>query len=90
FSYLQQGRLLASGLDPYSQGVSALPGWFMQGADSIWAESPSPYGPLFLLFAETTWRATGGTIELSVTAFRLLALAGLALCLWAVPRLAAV
>ncbi|WP_248194915.1 polyprenol phosphomannose-dependent alpha 1,6 mannosyltransferase MptB [Micrococcus endophyticus] len=88
FSYLQQGRLLALGLDPYTQGVSALPGWFMQGADSIWAESPSPYGPLFLLCAEAIWRVTGGRIELSVTAFRLLALAGLALCLWAVPRLA--
>ncbi|MEZ7716205.1 polyprenol phosphomannose-dependent alpha 1,6 mannosyltransferase MptB [Micrococcus luteus] len=88
FSYLQQGRLLALGLDPYTQGVSALPGWFMQGADSIWAESPSPYGPLFLLCAEAVWHVTGGNIELSVTAFRLLALAGLALCLWAVPRLA--
>lgn len=88
FSYLQQGRLLGLGLNPYTQGVSALPGWFMQGADSIWAESPSPYGPLFLLFAEATWHLTGGSIELAVTAFRLLALAGLALCLWAVPRLA--
>lgn len=88
FSYLQQGRLMALGLDPYTEGVSRLQGWFMQGADSIWAESPSPYGPLFLLFAEGTWRLTGGQIELAVLCFRLLALAGLGLCLWAVPRLA--
>lgn len=88
FSYLQQGRLMALGLDPYSEGVSRLPGWFMQGADSIWAESPSPYGPLFLLFAEGTWRLSGGNIEIAVLCFRLLALAGLALCLWAVRRLA--
>ncbi|MDO4240409.1 polyprenol phosphomannose-dependent alpha 1,6 mannosyltransferase MptB, partial [Micrococcus sp.] len=88
FSYLQQGRLLSLGLDPYETGVSRLPGWFMQGADSLWAESPSPYGPLFLLFAEGTWHVTGGQVELSVTAFRLLALAGLALCVWALPRLA--
>lgn len=89
FSYLQQGRLVALGLDPYEDGISRLPGWFMHGADSIWAESPSPYGPLFLLSAEGIWRLTGGQVELSVAAFRLLALAGLALCLWAVPRLAA-
>ncbi|MDY6054391.1 polyprenol phosphomannose-dependent alpha 1,6 mannosyltransferase MptB [Micrococcus sp.] len=88
YSYLQQGRLLSLGLDPYQHGVSALGGWFMHGADSIWAESPSPYGPLFLVFATGVWRLTGGQVELSVTLFRLLALAGLALCLWALPRLA--
>ena len=89
FSYLQQGRLLFLGLDPYQSGVSRLPGWFMQGADSLWAESPSPYGPLFLLLAEGTWHVTGGQVELSVTAFRLLALTGMGLCAWALPRLAA-
>lgn len=88
YSYLQQGRVVALGLDPYREGVSRLPGWFMQGADSIWAESPSPYGPLFLLFAEGAWRFSGGNIELGVLCFRLLALAGMALCLWAVRRLA--
>lgn len=89
FSYLQQGRLVSLGLDPYESGVSRLPGWFMQGADSIWAQSPSPYGPLFLFFADGIQRLFAGQIELSVTAFRVLAVAGLALCLWAVPRLAA-
>lgn len=88
FSYMQQGRMVASGLDPYTVGVSQLPGWFMYGADTIWAESPSPYGPLFLGVAAVIWTASGGVPDIAVLAFRGLSVAGLALCLWAVPRLA--
>lgn len=88
FSYTQQGRMVAAGLDPYTDGVSQLPGWFMYGADSIWAESPSPYGPLFLGLAELIWRVSAGVPDIAVLLFRAVALAGLALCLWAVPRLA--
>lgn len=88
FSYIQQGRMVAAGLDPYTEGVSQLPGWFMYGADSIWAESPSPYGPLFLGMAEWIWRISDGVPDIAVLLFRAIAVAGLALCLWAVPRLA--
>lgn len=88
FSYIQQGRMVAAGLDPYTQGVSQLPGWFMYGADSIWAESPSPYGPLFLGMAEWIWKVSDGVPDVAVLLFRIIAVAGLALCLWAVPRLA--
>lgn len=88
FSYVQQGRMVAAGLDPYIDGVSQLPGWFMYGADSIWAESPSPYGPLFLGAAAGIWKASAGVPDIAVLLFRGLSLAGLALCLWAVPRLA--
>lgn len=88
YSYLAQGRLLHAGLNPYEEGVSALPGWFMHGADSIWAESPSPYGPLFLMMAQFVWFVTAGSPEPAVILFRAIAVAGMALCLWAVPRLA--
>lgn len=88
YSYLAQGRLLHAGLNPYEDWISELPGWFMHGADSIWAESPSPYGPLFLMMAQFVWFVTGGSPEPSVILFRVIAVAGLALCLWAVPRLA--
>lgn len=88
YSYLAQGRLLHAGLNPYEDWISELPGWFMHGADSIWAESPSPYGPLFLLFAQFVWFVTGGSPEPAVILFRAIAVIGLALCLWAVPRLA--
>lgn len=88
YSYLSQGRLLHAGLNPYEDWISELPGWFMQGADSIWAESPSPYGPLFLLMSRAVWFVTGGSPEPSFLLFRAVSVAGLALCLWAVPRLA--
>lgn len=88
YSYLSQGRLLHAGLNPYEDWISELPGWFMQGADSIWAESPSPYGPLFLLVSRAVWFVTGGSPEPSFLLVRGVSVAGLALCLWAVPRLA--
>ncbi|QCU78304.1 hypothetical protein E7744_09080 [Citricoccus sp. SGAir0253] len=88
YSYLGQGRLLHAGLNPYEDWISELPGWFMQGADSIWAESPSPYGPAFLAVARAVWFLTGGSPEPAFLLFRLVSVLGLALCLWAVPRLA--
>ena len=88
FSYLAQGRLLHAGLDPYGEGVSSLPGWFMIGADSLWAQSPSPYGPAFLLISQFVWFITDGGPEWAILVFRLMFLGGMALCMWAVPRLA--
>jgi hypothetical protein len=88
YSYLGQGRLLHAGLNPYEDWISELPGWFMQGADSIWAESPSPYGPLFLLIARAVWFLTGGSPEPAILLFRGVSVLGMGLCLWAVPRLA--
>lgn len=88
YSYLVQGRALDAGLNPYEQGISSVSGWFMQGADTIWAESPSPYGPLFLLIARGLWVITGGVPEPAVLLFRAVTVLGLVLCWWAVPRLA--
>ena len=42
YSYFAQGQLVLAGLNPYENGVSALPGWFLTGADPLWAESPTP------------------------------------------------
>src|SRR5690625_3353215 len=88
YSYLAQGRLLHAGLDPYGEGVSSLPGWFMTGADSLWAQSPSPYGPAFLLISQLVWFVTDGGPEWAVMLFRAMFVGGMAMCMWAVPRLA--
>lgn len=88
FSYLAQGRLLHAGHDPYGDGISAVPGWFMTGADTLWAQSPSPYGPAFLLISRLVWFLTDGGPEWAILLFRLLFLAGMAMCMWAAPRLA--
>lgn len=88
FSYLAQGRLLHAGIDPYGEGVSSLPGWFMTGADSLWAQSPSPYGPAFLLISQLVWFLTDGGPEWAIMIFRAMFVGGMAMCMWAVPRLA--
>lgn len=88
FSYLAQGRLLHAGLNPYESGVSQLPGWFMEGADGLWAESPSPYGPLFLVIAQLFWFISGGVPEVAILLFRMVSVIGIALIVYAVPRLA--
>ena len=88
YSYLAQGRLLHAGLDPYGEGVSSLPGWFMTGADSLWAQSPSPYGPAFLLISQFVWFVSDGGPEWAIMMFRALFVGGMAMCMWAVPRLA--
>ena len=49
FSYYVQGRVFGAGYDPTTIGVDVIPGWFDDGADPMWVESPTPYGPLFLL-----------------------------------------
>lgn len=89
YSYFAQGRLLHAGLNPYENWVSQLPGWFAEGSDGLWAESASPYGPIFLLFAQFVFWISAGIPEIGVILFRLFALAGVALCVWAIPPLAA-
>ena len=89
YSYFAQGRLLAEGYDPYSTGVSELPDWFVQGVDPLWGETPSPYGPLFLIFARGVAALAGDSVFLGALLFRLFAVAGVIAMLYLVPRLAA-
>lgn len=87
YSYYVQGKLLALGLDPYTHGAASVPGWFQAGVDPMWAETPTPYGPLYLMmqravvevFQTPYWSAVG---------FRLLAVVGIACIAYAVPHLA--
>jgi hypothetical protein len=88
YSYFGQGRLLLAGYDPYSTGVSVLPGWFADGADPLWGDTPTPYGPFFLLLAKGVADFSGDQAFLGALMFRLIAVLGLGLMAWAVPRLA--
>ena len=49
YSYFMQGKLQLAGTNPYESGVAAVPGWFQSGVDPLWGDSPTPYGPVFLL-----------------------------------------
>jgi len=88
YSYFGQGRLLLEGYDPYSTGVSVLPGWFTFGADPMWGETPTPYGPFYLLLSRGVAAFSGSQAYLGAIMFRLIAVAGLLLLIWAVPILA--
>lgn len=89
YSYYAQGRLFAAGLDPTTTGVAAQPGWFEDGADPMWAESPTPYGPVFLAIERSIASFAHPNATLAGILFRLVGCVGVVLLLWTVPRLAA-
>ena len=87
YSYFIQGELMQAGLDPYTNGAAAVPGWFQAGVDPMWAETPTPYGPLFLVI-ERAVVAVAETPYWSTVGFRIVALIGVALAAIYVPKLA--
>ncbi|MDN6331951.1 MAG: polyprenol phosphomannose-dependent alpha 1,6 mannosyltransferase MptB, partial [Micrococcaceae bacterium] len=74
--------------DPYVDGISTLSNWFQLGADVTWAESETPYGPLFLTIERLVNMVTGSSPDASVLLYRLVAFAGVLLCMVYVPKLA--
>lgn len=88
YSYFAQGRVLGMGEDPYATGVVVVPGWFQDGVDPMWAETPTPYGPFFLLIARGVSNFAVDQPALAALVFRVIAIAGLALLVIYVPRLA--
>lgn len=94
YAYIGQGRLMVQGLDPYTNGISALSNYFSLGPDKLWTEAPTPYGPLWLWIEQgAVWVSTGisdaGIPEFALIPFRLAAFAGVMLLAVYVPRLAA-
>lgn len=91
FAYVGQGRLMAAGLNPYTTGMADLPGWYGIGVDPLWADTQTPYGPVFVWLERVVVMATGPLpTEVAVLAFRLIAVAGLAMLAyyaWRIARL---
>ncbi|WFE31418.1 polyprenol phosphomannose-dependent alpha 1,6 mannosyltransferase MptB [Micromonospora sp. WMMD975] len=87
YAYACQGASFSGGINPYEQGVSALPCPWLDTISYIWRDTPAPYGPLFVLLAGAVVKATG-SLWGAVALFRVLALAGVALTAWALPALA--
>jgi alpha-1,6-mannosyltransferase len=89
YSYLGQGALALRGLDPYLVGPSKLPpGAIADNVHYVWQTTPAPYGPLFIFIAKTMNWLTGEGLILGVIGMRLVLLSGLALLVFALPRLA--
>ncbi|MDT0183638.1 polyprenol phosphomannose-dependent alpha 1,6 mannosyltransferase MptB [Microbacterium sp. ARD31] len=93
WSYAAQGTLAHRGISPYEHGPWSLvgprsvPGPIVEGVDARWMATPAPYGPVPLIGGDL---AAGLTADpwLLVVAHRMIALVGLVLLAWAVPRLA--
>ncbi|MFD2765336.1 polyprenol phosphomannose-dependent alpha 1,6 mannosyltransferase MptB [Micromonospora eburnea] len=87
-SYLAQGAMTMAGLDAYRVGPSALGGPLTVNVPEIWQHTPAPYGPVFLRLAATVTALTGGGVWAGIIGMRVLALLGVGLLAWSVPRLA--
>src|SRR5690606_18934759 len=77
-----------SGSDPTTVGVGSLPGWFDIGADPMWTESPTPYGPTFLFVERTVAAIAHPNAYLAGILLRCSSLVGLALLAVFLPKLA--
>lgn len=91
YSYLAQSEIAARGLDPYAIGPAGALGVdhvLTRTVPTIWRDTPAPYGPLFLWMGEGISALTGDNIVAGIFLHRLLALAGVAMIVWALPRLA--
>ncbi|MDU2585785.1 MAG: polyprenol phosphomannose-dependent alpha 1,6 mannosyltransferase MptB [Corynebacterium sp.] len=91
YSYLANGSIVVQGMDPYSAGPVQLLGAGDKLARSvpfIWANSPSPYGPVALGLAGVVSAVTSNSILLGVIAHRLLSIAGIMVAGWAISCLA--
>ena len=91
YSYIAQSAILARHLDPYVLGPAAALGVddpLTRSIPTIWRDTPAPYGPLFLVLGRGITALTGSDVVFGVLAHRVLALAGVAMIVWALPRLA--
>ncbi|SNS21961.1 alpha-1,6-mannosyltransferase [Rhodococcoides kyotonense] len=91
YSYLAQSEITARGLDPYEIGPAGALGVdnvLTRTVPNIWRETPAPYGPFFLWIGRGITWLTGENIVAGIFLHRLLALVGVALIVWALPRLA--
>ncbi|GAC57284.1 mannosyltransferase MptB [Gordonia hirsuta DSM 44140 = NBRC 16056] len=91
YSYLAQSAIAFRGMDPYT--YSPMRGLGVDhplalSVPNLWKDTPAPYGPLFLWIGEQITRVTGENIPVAIGLHRLVALAGVAMIIWALPRLA--
>lgn len=92
FSYVAQGVIADQGLDPYQLGPAEALGAsspVTQLVSHYWQDTPAPYGPVFLALSRAIAGLVGGDPVASLMLHRAVAIVGLGLIAWALPRLAA-
>ena len=91
YSYLAQGAIGNTLDDPYSLGpVSALgtSHALTINVPDIWRDTPNQYGPLFLGVQKVIHAITGDDVVVGTILHRIVAVVGILMLGWAVPRLA--
>jgi alpha-1,6-mannosyltransferase len=89
YSYAGQGEMVSHNIDPYVYGTGVLGSTpFSTMPDSIWTNTPAPYGPTFMSIDGLLDKASGHKILPDILLLRLLELVGLALVVGATPSLA--
>lgn len=90
WSYQAQGLIPLAGHDPYRLGPARAleaDSAVAQHVSHYWVDTPAPYGPAWEGLATLVGRATGTNLVAGVLMYRTLALAGILLIAWALPRL---
>jgi hypothetical protein len=88
YSYLAQGAMVVAGHDVYRFGPSHLGGPLAEEVPMIWQDTPAPYGPVFLRIAALVAEIAQTDVLAGVAGMRIVALAGLGLLVFFLPRLA--
>ena len=78
WSYLAQGAMTASGVDPYVWGPEADPGPFSAEVSPDWQSTATPYGPLHLLLMRGVVALSADRPSVGVLIFRVAVLAAVA------------
>lgn len=89
YSYVAQGLVAHGGINPYAAGPSVLGrGPLLDSVAAAWRHTPAPYGPLFVTAAHAIAAVFGRSLIADVLALRVLELAGVAMAMRFLPRLA--
>lgn len=88
YSYLAQGALLRDGFDPYVVAPIGNSNPLLDNVSPIWTTTTAPYGPAFILVAKFVTLVVGDHVIAGTMLLRLCMLPGLALLIWAAPRIA--
>ncbi|WP_432035261.1 polyprenol phosphomannose-dependent alpha 1,6 mannosyltransferase MptB [Streptomyces cucumeris] len=88
YSYLAQGAMVHARIDVYVHGPIRLGGPLAAEVAPMWQHTPTPYGPVSLVFETAAAHAARAEPSLGVLGLRLVALLGVALMALALPVLA--
>jgi hypothetical protein len=88
YAYAGQGNLVVGDIDPYTYGPGALVGKWAFGVDDAWRFSPSPYGPVWMWLSGRCVALSHNHVVPAVFMLRGLAVLGMLMIAWSLPRLA--